>query len=735
MFTQTVPLFLLASFTIIIGSFVLARDYRKLANITFFLLSLSVAAWILGIAAFSIVQTPNAALWWAKFYYAAPILLVLFLILFSISFPNNSKLSLLKLTFLLVAPTFLISLLLVLPNFITAGVSYHDWGKEILLNKRDYQIYGFYIITYFAIGLGLIYRKSQTETGLYRKQASLFVFGGVISAILGVLFNLILPWFGNYRLIWVGPLATSVFLGSAAVSIVRHKMFDVRIIVARTLGYFVSLFVLAAIYGFVVFGLAELLTHQQFSLRIQIVLSATAATVSLFFPNIKRFFDQQTNKLFFRDAYDTEEFLSEINKAVVANVDVEVLLEKVVVIVDKYLKTQFTVFDLRETVYVDRRIIGNPGKDYARERVSTIDNAMIPLHQRVVVTDDLEESHKELYQALHRQNVAIAIRLAPTIKYEVDGFGVLLLGPKKSGNPYNKQDINIVRIIAGELAIAIQNALRYEEIEKFNITLQEKVDEATRELRKTNEKLQALDEAKDEFISMASHQLRTPLTSVKGYISMVMEGDAGKITGAQRKLLNQSFISSQRMVYLIADLLNVSRLRTGKFILESKPTSLAYVVESEIKQLIETAASRSLELTYNKPVNFPMLMLDETKIRQVVMNFIDNAIYYTPAGGHITVNLVDKPSSVELTVADDGIGVPKHEQPHLFSKFYRAANAKKARPDGTGLGLFMAKKVIIAHGGSLIFKSEEGKGSTFGFSFAKSKLAVPAHLTTPPKTD
>jgi signal transduction histidine kinase len=278
--------------------------------------------------------------------------------------------------------------------------------------------------------------------------------------------------------------------------------------------------------------------------------------------------------------------------------------------------------------------------------------------------------------------------------------------------------------------IAIQNALRFEEIQEFNITLQQRIDEATRKLRRANEKLKALDETKDDFISMASHQLRTPLTSVKGYISMVLEEDAGKITEKQREMLGQAFFSSQRMVYLIADLLNVSRLRTGKFVIESSPVDLATLVEEEIAQLKEEAATRKLALVYKKPKNFPMLMLDETKIRQIVMNFADNAIYYTPAGGKITLKLEETPTTIEFRVTDTGIGVPKSEQPHLFTKFYRAGNARKARPDGTGLGLFMAKKVIIAQGGSLIFESKEGKGSTFGFVFSKSKLAAPNNLST-----
>ncbi|MDQ5958528.1 MAG: hypothetical protein QG562_347, partial [Patescibacteria group bacterium] len=253
-------------------------------------------------------------------------------------------------------------------------------------------------------------------------------------------------------------------------------------------------------------------------------------------------------------------------------------------------------------------------------------------------------------------------------------------------------------------------------------TLQQNVKKATTDLQKSNEKLKSLDEAKDEFISMASHQLRTPLTSVKGYISMLLEGDAGPITDQQKTFLSQAFTSSQRMVYLIADLLNVSRLKTGKFVIEPSEVDLPQVVQTEVEQLQTTASSRGLELSVNCPKEFPTLMLDETKIHQVIMNYIDNAIYYTPSGGSISVVLNVTKKTAELRVIDTGIGVPKKSQHELFTKFFRADNAQKARPDGTGLGLYMAKKVIIAQGGSVIFNSIQDKGSTFGFSFALSKV-------------
>ncbi len=277
-----------------------------------------------------------------------------------------------------------------------------------------------------------------------------------------------------------------------------------------------------------------------------------------------------------------------------------------------------------------------------------------------------------------------------------------------------------------ELAEAHEKIKRLRNVAVDNKLLEEENRRIVRQMRESTNRLKALDEAKDDFVSMASHQLRTPLTSVKGYVSMVLEGDAGKINEQQRKLLAQAFSSSQRMVYLIADLLNVSRLRTGKFFIESAPVNLAEVIEQELDQLKAEASVRSLKLAYQKPKQFPELMLDENKIRQLIMNYVDNAIYYTPPGGNIAVKLIDKPQTIELRVEDEGMGVPKSEQHHLFTKFYRASNARKARPDGTGLGLYMAKKVIVAQGGSLIFDSKEGKGSTFGFIFSKDKLAVPA---------
>ncbi|HZL08094.1 MAG TPA: HAMP domain-containing sensor histidine kinase [Candidatus Dormibacteraeota bacterium] len=299
--------------------------------------------------------------------------------------------------------------------------------------------------------------------------------------------------------------------------------------------------------------------------------------------------------------------------------------------------------------------------------------------------------------------------------------GLLVVGYLTPTQQLSQSDTALLDRLSESVGVALDNKLLFEENQHV-----------LRQIKESNAKLLALDEAKDDFISMASHQLRTPLTSVKGYISMIKEGDAGKITPMQSQMLNQAFFSSQRMVYLIADLLNVSRLRTGKFVIDTAKVDLAQMICEEVDQLKEIAKVHSQELIYKQPKNFPDLMLDDVKTRQVIMNFLDNALHYTPKGGTITVHLLNNPTTVEFRVEDNGIGVPASERAHLFTKFYRAANARKARPDGTGLGLFMAKKVIIAQGGSLIFESKESKGSIFGFIFSKAKHTVPPDSTEAP---
>ena len=304
-------------------------------------------------------------------------------------------------------------------------------------------------------------------------------------------------------------------------------------------------------------------------------------------------------------------------------------------------------------------------------------------------------------------------------------IGFLVIGSEVDGRLYRREDERTMGVIADELSVSLQNIFRLEEIRTFARTLEREVNDATKELRESNSKLLELDATKDEFVSMASHQLRTPLTSVKGYLSMVLEGDAGDVTPAQRQLLEEAFTSSERMVHLIGDFLNVSRLQTGKFMIERHPVDIARVIEQEVDGMKQIASSHGIKLTLKKPARVPTLYLDENKIRQVMMNFIDNAIYYSPEGTPVRVTMQVEDGDIVFRVIDKGMGVPEASQKKLFTKFFRAENARKQRPDGTGIGLYLAKRIVDGHHGKLVFESTVGKGSTFGFRLPVKRLSTP----------
>ncbi len=331
------------------------------------------------------------------------------------------------------------------------------------------------------------------------------------------------------------------------------------------------------------------------------------------------------------------------------------------------------------------------------------------LPKAVIVADN--QSENEASQLLSQHGLSLSVRLQSGEQV----VGYLLLGSKLSGKMYDHHDLTLISDLASHLAVAIQDAKSYEELKAFNTSLLERANRATYKLRNSNRRLKELDKTKDEFLSMASHQLRTPLTTIKGYLSMVLEGDAGKVTPTQQEYLGYAFEGSKRMVALISDLLNVSRLSAGRFMIESLPCDISQVVADEVRQLQNHAEAKGLKLVYLPPAKpLPPVELDENKTRQVIMNFVDNAIYYT-ATGSVTVTLQARDGLIEMRVVDTGIGVPEAARHKLFSKFYRADNAQAMRPDGTGLGLYLAKRVIEDQGGTIIFETSEGHGSTFGF--------------------
>lgn len=710
--------------TILIGFTVFLRNTKSSINQLFFYLTISVAIWIISNHVSSVFLNSLDVLLWSNHVVlisGATTVTLLAWFVYTLVGTKGVIATLKVMTMVSIITALLSSTPLILEGVsVEKSQVVNDFGRLSWLYFVDL----FLMAVLVAIILWLAHRKAD---GAKKYQIDAISFGLTVSMLIIFFGNALLPMLGYYDLVMYAPIAIVVSVVSMAYAIVKHRLFDIRFAVVRALGYILSAGLVFVLYGIFAAFVLEGVLHLDLNTPQEALVLLSIPLAGLLFQPLKKVFDGFTAKLFFRDEYDPQIIYDRLNLLLVSTLDIGKVMKQSSKILKDYMRPEFCSISVVDSTGF--RLYGTKVLTHDEDSLRHICQMSYHEPELITITDLIEPTHdQKLKEKLIKQGIAVVVKLVPYPNELGKSTAYILLGVKKSGQPYRQKDIRTLGVVANGLLLSMQNMLHYEEVQKFNVTLQDRIEVATRKLRKTNEKLKALDESKDEFISMASHQLRTPLTSIKGYISMVLDGDAGAINEQQHTFLSQAFTSSQRMASLISDLLNVSRLRTGKFVIEPSAVNLADSVEGEINQLKDTATGRGLTLTYDRPDKFPMLWLDETKTRQVIMNFIDNAIYYTPSGGHIRVGLRETDESVEFTVSDDGIGVPPHEQPHLFTKFYRAGNARKARPDGTGLGLFMAKKVIVAQGGATIFKSTEGKGSTFGFIFPKAKVRVPQLL-------
>lgn len=226
----------------------------------------------------------------------------------------------------------------------------------------------------------------------------------------------------------------------------------------------------------------------------------------------------------------------------------------------------------------------------------------------------------------------------------------------------------------------------------------------------------ALDKAKTEFVSLASHQLRTPLTAVSWYTELLLNGDAGKLTKKQDDYLKEVARGNRRMIDLVNSLLDVSRMELGTFIINPELSDVCKLMEETIKELKPVVDKSKVDMEYTCGKNIPKLLLDTKLTRFIFQNLLTNSLKYSREGGIVRADIILKENDVLISVADNGLGIPKRQQGEIFKKFFRADNVRVMDTEGTGLGLYLVKMLADSMGGKVWFDSEENVGSTFYIS-------------------
>jgi signal transduction histidine kinase len=699
---------------LLLGLIVLIRNPKSAQSKAFFLLCLSLCLWVV-----SSFYTDHSAsqfvnLFLGRLDYLGGIFIVTSILLVCENFGNEgrfTKRSIIDfITILTVVGIFSLT------PYVVASTSHV--GNATVINPGSlYFLYPIFALAILAYGLFRLWRiRKKSSSKVFKTQATFVFFALLISFPVGIFLAVVLPALIDSPLaVKLGPLATLIMVVPVSFAIVRHKLFDIRAVVARSVTYILTIGLIAILYGFIAFRFAGIFlnnlspqTQQTFYVILTVFFAFT-------FAPLRRFFEKLSNNIFYRGHYDSQQLVNEIGRILASEIDLDKVSTRVLHEVTKQIKIhkgEIIVFGEKQLFY-ENNVFKNGGGQISPEELRKLGRLM-------VVADDMPGGDRK--DLMQRYGIKISLALRTSEKF----IGYMLLGEKKSGDIYNDEDLRVLKIIANEVSVGIANALSYKEVQEFSETLAERVRQRTVQLRHANDQLKELDKAKDEFISMASHQLRTPLTTVKGYASMLQEGDFGKLSKEQLKIVDQTLDGSNRMARLIDDLLNVSRMDANRFFLEADKVDIAKLVTEELDQLKALAESKKIQLTYTAPKGkIPIILLDENKTRQVVMNITDNAIHYSapPAGGgHVNVSMALKGNYVEFLVKDDGIGVPLEAQKKLFTKMFRAANAQGVRPDGTGLGLYLVKRVVEEQGGEILFESQPGKGSTFGFRLPLSGI-------------
>jgi len=531
---QNILVLLVGFIGMIYGLIVYSGNKTNKTNIWFFLFVLSVAFWSISMFFFrSSIDVPNA-IFWARILYLSATFIPACFLGFSYIFPEDKTFLSSWKNYLIFIPFALVAVLSLLPNVLILNVNiFTGKEKEIIFNKPFYVFYSAYINIYFGWNYFILIKKYFKSSGVVKTQLAYIIIGTLVSTLIGVTTNLLLPTFGIFALNWVGQVGLIVMLTTIFYAILKHHLFDIKIIATEILTFIVWIVLL-----------------------VQFILADT-------------------------------------------------------------LQAKFLGLSLLSFVSI---------------------------------------------------------------------FGVLLV----------KSVIKEVRA-------------------------REKIEELATKLEFANLRLKQLDEAKSDFLSIASHQLRTPLTAIKGYASMILEGSYGKISATTKSAVDKIFQSSQRLVLIIGDFLDISHIEQGTMQYDFAALDvkeLAKGLTDEFKATIESSIDKSqaLKISFeaDEKENFSV-NADRNKIRQVVSNLIDNSIKYTPAG-FVKVNLskIAENGNVLLKIEDSGIGISAETMPNLFKKFGRAKSLSSAFANGSGLGLYVAKEIIKAHKGKIWAESEgEGKGSKF----------------------
>lgn len=676
-----------------------------------------------------------------KLFFIAIFFFLISIYIFSVYFPKVDKRYPL-IDIIIVVTELLFLFLTIFSDFIVKDVEIESWGTNIIFGKGKYFLFGTMILYTFLI-VGQIIKKYFILNAKEKLQAQYFLIGIVIFAVANLIFNMFYPLFQNtYKYHYAGDYSAIIFLGFTAYAIVKHELMGIKTLLTQVLITVISIVLLID-----VVTLSNNLTIQLLKIGILIAFlyfsreliksvkreKEARGELECAYDKINQYVGQleQINTDLAERNEDLKAIFETSGKAS-ETLDPKLIAQNIVDSIPKSLKHLgyvggfIVAYDKKENLLsgytiTESRMIRKARQfltksyDKYTQKASEADNMIIKtIHEKKVVVGEklfdfinptLDSGRCGLIQGVLRAKCFISVPLFARGKV----IGVIVFIGRNNVGRIRQRDKDLLYMFSSHIGGAIENARLYEQTSQQ----MKELDKLNRKLENANENLKELLEMKNEFLHITSHQLRTPLTAIRGMLSMWYEGDFDNLSETEkREILKRIYLSTERLNNITNDMLDALEVEGGLLKLQLNDAFVQDIVKETIDTLKTNYDAKGLYINLNAEDNLPKAKVELNYIRQVFMNVIDNASKYTKKGG-VDITIKKNGKYVETIVKDTGIGASPEDQKKLFEKFSRGKNAVKENASGSGLGLFIAKKIVEKHHGKMSFESEGvGKGST-----------------------
>ncbi|MDX9859267.1 MAG: ATP-binding protein [candidate division Zixibacteria bacterium] len=703
MSTALVSLIIVYNFVLV---YVVFRKGRKVrSTLYFWLVILAATLWAITILVTDLLTVSSQIVLWSRLSFATSALVVLMLYFFSRYFPDerlgNRAAAILA---LIVTALFVVLSLTdkIVLDYTTAGTVF-SWGQPAFL---------IFMLCGFSVSLYQMYctyrRLKHTPHGF---QILYVLLGLSISIGFAGGTNLVLPLLHIAEIRFLGPLAMVVFLTLTTYAIVKHRLMDIRLVLRKSFIYAgLSVFVFVAYYVTVWVD-----QHLFGGLHTPGAYMSAVVITPLFlvgFSLIGRVLRHIANKYFFTGLYDYQGTVDLFASRISQTLHLHQVTSLIVETIQGAMRNDNAAIALRtgpkvqslaleRVIGFEERLIDSFLKKHIQPRLDAGLKRPVVAGEPAAPTESLPGSD---YLKKEMKQLRIAVILPLVVKGTVNSL--VLIGEKLTREAFTKEDMDLLKTLANQASVAVENARLYSSMEVV-------VAEQTRELHEKNRHLQDLLKMKSEFLSIASHQLRTPLTAIRGLLSMQADGDLDKLPAQERKNAQLHMLeSANRLSNIVNDLLDAMELEGGNLNFKFATANLIEIIENTISELKPNYDRKGLYLNFRPPTKKITIESDSRMLREALENVIDNAEKYTNKGG-VDIGLTVDAKKVTIAVRDTGIGIPETDKPRLFLKFSRGEKSTFQHTDGSGLGLFIARNVIHEHHGEIQLDSPgEGKGTT-----------------------